>query len=138
MSIARVKVQCPVCGEWREIHKTCHNSREAVNYEAFHANSKETCYRCLLEEAKEKVKKIAPLLESKYAVPPISIGTDKQIAYARDIRCNYLVACSCFDVRTQSLPMNVARTMIDAKAWIEHADYYRINFSQLDRIKIKE
>lgn len=90
MAMANVEVKCDHCGEWYTVRKECHKRSEADSFEEYiKAQDTHTCPKCYAAQKREEGLNERGNLEQKFEVPEID-GTEKQIAYAKDIRYRYL------------------------------------------------
>lgn len=95
MSRASVVLTCKKCGkEFTHIKHNCYNSTDARKYEEWAKKNVDTCPDCykVEQEAKklaERAKQAAGNSEGAKSCPlefPVLIGSEKQIAWATDLR----------------------------------------------------
>jgi hypothetical protein len=93
MAKARIKLVCEVCGKEYWVEKTCYNRKEANSWEQWMAsaggNRCKECYAAdkAAERAEKQKKQLIGIeaWEQELELPALS-GSDKQIAWARNIR----------------------------------------------------
>lgn len=92
MAIAKIEITCAKCGNTFIHRKECHNRREADSYETWAANNIDTCPECnRKQKADKKAAALAAALEKYgFQLPELIGASDKQIAYAANVRERYL------------------------------------------------
>lgn len=92
MAIARITLTCTECGKTFEHRKECRNRAEADSHEAW---ARETiclcpdCYRAQQQRTAQAAV-LAALEQHSIALPQLTGASDKQIAYANDVRIRIL------------------------------------------------
>lgn len=94
MAKASVDLVCQKCGKPFTHTHICLNSRERDNYEAWAKENVTLCRDCSREEKlQEKRDQLeATLTQYGYVLPEITGVSDRQIAYAKDLREKHLFA----------------------------------------------
>lgn len=94
MAIASITVTCSTCGNSFTHRKECRNRREADSYESWASNHISECPSCARDRCKaEASRKLADKLSELGRILPMIEGvSDKQIAYAENVREKYLAA----------------------------------------------
>lgn len=90
MARAQVKIVCAHCGkEFMHTKLNCYNRKDANNYEKWVERNIDTCPECSLEIMKEKKLASVKEFEKNFPLPALT-GSEKQIAWAKNIRYNCL------------------------------------------------
>ena len=139
MAKAEIKCTCPECGATHYWSVTCHNRREADNWEEFHADEANTrlCPECYAKqqaakraEAREAENKAAAETAGALGLPELS-GTEKQVAWAISIRQKALdealaphggSLANLNDKGRAVLAAAMAKLPTEARWWIDHRD----------------
>lgn len=92
MAIARIKSICKECGKEFEVRKVCSNRTAADSYEAWAIDHVTVCNGCARKACDDKRRTAIfdQLDAANLVLPTISGASDKQIAYADDLRMKYL------------------------------------------------
>ncbi|MGN1075066.1 MAG: hypothetical protein ACI4QB_08755, partial [Eubacteriales bacterium] len=95
MAKATAECRCATCGKTFTVEKTCRNRRDADSYEAWASEHMTECPDCRRLRVKfDAAAKAAPIVW-ECELPEITGASDKQIAYARDLRSRYLAEKGC-------------------------------------------
>ena len=137
--MANITLTCKECGKKYTISKKCNSRSEADNYETYMAGKDGLCTECWAKaqqakreaDKKELNDKVEAKLEAAGITLPELTGTEKQVAWALQIRHNMftdltqkginwaVVAKKTYDPRMQNdiekLFTTSAKTWIDAK-----------------------
>lgn len=125
--MARVKIElvCECCGEkFTHIH-FCNNRDDAYSYEEWAKKNITVCSECYTKnnEAEEKAKQEEEKAKQEEAQKNLNLvelaGTEKQIAWATDIR-RTAIAVVMKRVTLNEKFINVVNSKSDAKWWIEN------------------
>ncbi len=129
MAQARVEIICKECG-CKFTHKhNCYNRDAASNYEEWAAENITICPECYGKQkrAEERAKLDAQTDEANEAIEQAQIelaeltGTEKQIAWAKDIRAR---AAKMFaDAGAKEKAWELLNSKTEAHWWIENRDY---------------
>ena len=102
MAKASVDLKCTECGTGYTVTKKCYNRKEADSWESYMQGNNGLCTECWRKEQQakretekaqlaEKVK--TELAEAGLVLPKLE-GSEKQVAWANDIRSNFISALS--------------------------------------------
>lgn len=94
MAKAKAKCICATCGKEFTVEATCYNRKDANNFESYAAEQYDECKDCYSSRIKAAAEKRAKALIEKYNLPEITGVSEKQIAYANNLRRNFLNSCS--------------------------------------------
>ncbi len=112
MSIGRITKTCPICGKEYEVTKKCYNSREAQNWEEYMSGIEDRmCPECYKESKKNELLKNV----EKYNLPEL-VGTEKQVAWAEDIRAKLVSKVS----KPTEKFFELVNAKTSAKWWIDN------------------
>lgn len=90
MAIATVECKCRTCGKMFTIHRKCKNSAEVSYFEDYAKDRCDECKDCYFARKKaEALEKAQRIIEENH-LPEITGKSEKQIAYANDLRNRYL------------------------------------------------
>lgn len=138
MAKASVTLKCKDCGAEYTVTKKCYNRKEADSWEAYmqQGNSGQ-CTECWkkdqqrkreIEKAQLAEKVNAKLSEARIVLPEL-VGSEKQVAWANDIRNNFISILTKKGlnwtlVANKTYPESIAKDVEklfepSAKAWIE-------------------
>lgn len=133
MAMASVKLICKACGNEFEWRKKCYNRRDAESSEAWARDNITLCPECAAQARRE-----AEAAELAEAVKGLSVelpdnltGSEKQIAWAKDIRAKYalMIQRVYIDKAYDDLRVYIIRVLDviiaenpSAKWWIDHRD----------------
>ena len=133
MAMANVKLICKACGNEFEWRKECSNRRDAESSEAWAQRNIDLCPACRKKAYREA--KAAELAEDvknlPMALPENLTGSDKQIAWAKDIRAKYALMIQRVYVNEAYDDLRVYCVKVldviiaentSAKWWIDHRD----------------
>lgn len=87
MAMASVNLICKACGNEFTWSKKCYSRRDADSSEAWARENITLCPECAAKARREA--EAAELAEAVKALPDNLTGSDKQIAWAKDIRAKY-------------------------------------------------
>lgn len=90
MAKARVTCRCATCGKEFTSEKICRNRTEADSYEAWASEHIDECPECRRIRIASEARERAELIVREYNLPDVTGVSDKQIAYARDLRAKYI------------------------------------------------
>jgi len=127
MAQARIEIICTECGCKFTHRKSCYNRDDATRYEEWARDHITTCPECYSKamRAKERAKLDAQTAEANKAIEgmefPALTGTDKQIAWASDIRARAAATCKAAGGNAKFWELFNSRT--EAKWWIDNRDY---------------
>ena len=140
MAKAEIKCTCPECGATHYWSVTCHNRREADNWEQYHADEANTrlCPECYAKqqaakraEAREAENKAAAETAGALGLPELS-GSEKQVAWAVSIRQKALDEALSAAAGGSTRVLNdegralvaavLGRMSAEARWWIDHRD----------------
>lgn len=85
MALARIEITCTHCGKTFENRKVCYNRQEANNYEDWARKNVTLCPKC------HAAQWIAEQEAKLPALPAIEGVSDKQIAFAANLRAKYII-----------------------------------------------
>lgn len=133
MAMANVKLICKACGNEFNWRRECHSRRDADSSEAWARDNITLCPECTAKARRE-----AEAAELAEAVKGLSVelpenltGSEKQIAWAKDIRAKYVVmlAKGCWASEPQEILPYHYKVMDmllaehpEAKWWIDHRE----------------
>jgi len=126
MAKAMITIICAVCGHEFRHSKTCYNRDDATRYEDWARDNITTCPECYAkaQRAKERAKLDAQTAEAQQTLEGMTLsdltGTDKQIAWATDIRVRAAATCKVAGGNEKFWAM--FNGMTDAKWWIDNRD----------------
>ena len=133
MAMANVKLICKACGNEFTWRRECHSRRDADSSEAWARANITLCPKCAAKARREA--EAAELAEAVKALPvelPDNLtGSEKQIAWAKDIRAKYVVmlAKGCWASEPQEILPYHYKVMDmllaehpEAKWWIDHLE----------------
>lgn len=90
MAIATVECKCRTCGKMFTVHRKCKNSAEVSYFEDYAKDRCDECKDCYFARKKaEALEKAQRIIEENH-LPDITGKSEKQIAYANDLRNRYL------------------------------------------------
>lgn len=138
MAKAEIKCTCPECGATHYWSVTCHNRREADNWEQYHADDTDRlCPACYAKqqaakraEAREAENKAAAETAGALGLPELA-GTEKQVAWATTIRQKALdealaphggSLANLNDKGRAVLAAAMTKLPTEARWWIDHRD----------------
>lgn len=119
MAQANVYITCTECGKEFRHTKICYNRDAAKSYEEWARENITTCPECY--KAAKKAEEKATEEKALEGVELVALeGTEKQVAWATDIRRKVCVEC----MKHSPLPAFWAavNSKTSAKWWIEHID----------------
>lgn len=93
MAIAEIKETCAECGEVFTHRKECWNRRDADSYEIWARRNVTLCPACARKEREAQRRADAMAMLEKYGatLPDIEGVSDKQVAYAENLRIRHLI-----------------------------------------------
>lgn len=94
MAKAKAKCICATCGKEFVVEKNCFNRADANNFESYAAEHYDECKDCYLSRIKAAAEKRANALIEKYNLPLVTGVSEKQIAYADNLRRDFLNSCT--------------------------------------------
>lgn len=127
MAKASIKIICEACGCEFTHSKICYNRADATRYEEWARDHITTCPECYGKamRAKERAKIDAQTAEANKAIEGMVfselIGSEKQIAWATDIRARAAATCKAAGGNEKFWELFNSKT--EAKWWIDNRDY---------------
>ena len=94
MAKATAKCICATCGKEFIVEKKCFNRADADNFESYAVEHYHECKDCYSLRIKAAAEKRAKALIEKYNLPEITGVSEKQIAYANNLRRDFLNSCN--------------------------------------------
>ena len=94
MAKAKAKCICATCGKEFTVEATCYNRADADNFESYAVEHYHECKDCCSSRIKAEAEKRANALIEKYNLPEITGVSEKQIAYANNLRRIFLNSCN--------------------------------------------
>lgn len=128
MAKARVEVTCPTCGTKWTWSVDCYNRRDADDWEARHEWEERECIDCWKETKKREREeqrhsnalRVEELVkEAGKELAPLS-GTEKQVAWAEDIRLQVLSDVVALNGGAKPELVDVVNLERSAKWWIDN------------------
>ena len=99
MAIATVECKCRTCGKMFTVHRKCKNSAEVSYFEDYAKDRCDECKDCYFARKKaEALEKAQRIIEENH-LPDITGKSEKQIAYANDLRNRYLSEIEDFQIK---------------------------------------
>lgn len=93
MAKAVATCTCKTCGKEFEVVKILRNRRDADDFERYAEEHYDECRDCWRARIKAANAKTAAEIIEKYGMPEITGVSEKQIAYAEDLRNEYIANC---------------------------------------------
>lgn len=90
MAKAKASCRCATCGKEFTAEKICRNRTEADSYEAWASENMTECPECRRARISAEAVEAAEAIILEYNLPEITGVSDKQVAYARDLRSKHL------------------------------------------------
>ena len=113
MEIATVECKCRTCGKMFTVHRKCKNSAEVSYFEDYAKDRCDECKDCYFARQKaEALEKAQRIIEENH-LPDITGKSEKQIAYANDLRNRYLSEIEDFQIKK----VKKAIKIIGTDAW---------------------
>jgi len=128
MARATVTVTCPECGEEWRWSVNCYNRREAEEWEAKHEGEERLCKACWKAEreeernaARRENRAKAEELTAKAGKTLVRLtGSDKQVAWAEDIRARVLVEVMEANPSAKVDVLDILNLEPEARFWIDN------------------
>lgn len=126
MAQARIEIICTECGCKFTHRKSCWNRDDATRYEEWARDHITTCQECYVKQkrAEERAALDAKTAEANEAIEGMTLseltGSEKQIAWATDIRARAAAACKKAGASEKLWELFNSKT--DAKWWIDNRD----------------
>lgn len=119
MAVSSTIIKCIVCGKDFEVRKTCRNRADADNFSAWASSHIDTCRECQAAQARKAGEdRLAGILTGAcVTLPTITGASDKQIAYATDVRAKYLSAHTEKVEEYLNIKAEEVRREADLRAW---------------------
>lgn len=118
MAKASIVLTCRRCGkEFEHVH-ICKNRKEADQYEEWGKNNIDVCPDCYKIEIREHEEKARVEMEQEYDLPALT-GTERQVAWARQIRHNFFLNDGA---RLREKYRQALREQTEARFWIDNKD----------------
>lgn len=86
MALAKIECMCATCGKKFEYKKTCRNCAEVESFSEWAKEHIDECPECYKERIKEENAAKAAEIINKYGFPEIIGISNKEIAYANNLR----------------------------------------------------
>ena len=119
MAKASVWITCKDCGKEFLHTRICRNCTSANEYEEWAKNNITICPECWKAAKREQERKEAEELTSEYAIEELNAGSEKQIAWANDIRLKALANAVKAHKVTEEMIEKV-NEHLDARWWINN------------------
>lgn len=127
MAKASIRIKCEACGQEFTHRKGCWNRDDATRYEEWARDHITVCPACYAKEkrATERAKIDAATAAAREQIAGMQFseleGSEKQIAWAEDIRARAAATCKKCGGNEKFWALFNART--SAEWWIENRDY---------------